>query len=207
MQVRSDIEASISCGLCQSAEGIIIEAGSMALASVPIVSRLRSLGLEQPIMVIASRCSWRESVTCLDAGADDFVIKPVRSEEIAARLRVGMRRSLGLPTSQTDVGRFTFDLSSNSIWLDGQLLDLTRHEFRLLKLLLLKPDNVISAEQIRSTLAYYEAELTTNALEVRIARLRKKLGTDAIKTVRGVGYRINHRARSPASIAEFARAD
>ncbi len=207
VQVSADIEGALAGSLPQSANGIIIETGSEAPTSIPVVSRLRSLGVEQPIMVVTSRSSWREAVESLDSGADDFVVKPVRSEEIAARLRVAMRRTHGLPTSQFDVGRFAIDLNSKSIWLDGQRLDLTRHEFQLLQLLLLKPDQVISAEQIRGALAYHAEVVSPNAIEVRIARLRKKLGAEVIKTVRGMGYRINSGLRRAEAIRELARAD
>ena len=207
VQVSDDFEAALTANLPQAADAIIIEAGSEAPASIPVVSRLRSLRIEQPIMVLTSRSSWREAVDSLESGADDFVVKPARSEEIVARLRVAIRRTHGLPTSQVEIGRFTIDLNSQAIWLDGQRLDLTRYEFRLLELMLMKPENVHSADQIRGTLSYHEPAVSPNAIEVRIARLRKKLGPDAIKTIRGVGYRINGDQCRADPSKELAQAD
>jgi two-component system OmpR family response regulator len=190
VQLCTEVETSLNGDHFRCIDGIFIETGALALSS-PIVAKLRSAGILQPIIVIASHSNWRDAVANLDSGADGYVVKPARSEEIAARMRAAIRRAAGFSTSQLTVGRLAFDLNSKMVWLDGQRVDVTRNEFRLLRLLLLEPENVFSAEQIRDALVHHGPIVSPNALEVQIARLRKKLGADLIKTIRGVGYRIN----------------
>ncbi len=152
---------------------------------------LRAEGAEQPILILAARADWRDKIACLDAGADDFVLQPVRSEEIAARLRAMIRRSAGEPTNQIVVGNIQLDLKARCAWRDGECLALTRNEFRLLRLFVFAPDRPLSHADLIEKFNTDTKQISPNALEVLIGRLRRKIGAESIQTLRGIGYRFS----------------
>ena len=152
-----------------------------------------------PLIVLSAAGDWRAKVECLDAGADDYLVKPVRSEEVAARVRAVVRRALGNTTNRFMVGDFVFDLSSKCAWLGERCLDLTSTEFRLLRLFLMRPEDVHSHEEIHEALHRGGSHCSPNAVEVQIARLRRKIGKAMIQTVRGMGYRYAGEIESPTS--------
>lgn len=154
-----------------------------------IVASLRKSGIPQPILVLSSRDDWRDMIDCLDAGADDYLVKPVRSEVVAARIRAIVRRSAGNSTDRILSGDLELDLKGRCAWLANECLDLTRSEFRLLRLMMLQPDRVLAHDQIREQLYTDASACSHNAIEVQVARLRRKVGRQRIRTVRGVGYR------------------
>ena len=156
------------------------------------IRKLRGTGHSAPILVISGREDWREKVESLDAGADDYLVKPVRSEEISARLRAMIRRFVGRSIDRLIHGRLALDLKMKSVWLDDDQLDLTRNEFRLLSRMLLWPERTFTIDDI---LALLRSPTSTsiqsvNAVEVLINRLRRKVGHQRIRTVRGIGYRL-----------------
>ena len=156
-----------------------------------LVRSLRLGGLTQPIVLLSSRCDWRERVDALDAGADDCLVLPVRTEELAARLRAMVRRETGATGTRMKLDDFVCDLKAQTIWLSGQTLDLTRNEYRLLQGFLLRRDFILSREAIRDLL--YSSEpfsRSDNAVEVYVSRLRRKIGHERIRTIRGLGYRV-----------------
>ena len=159
-------------------------------AAGDLVRGLRLGGLAQPILLLSSRCDWRERVDALDAGADDCLVLPIRTEELAARLRAAVRRETGATGTRLERGDFVCDLKAQAIWLSGQTLDLTRNEYRLLQGFLLRRDFILSREAIRDLL--YSSEpfsRSDNAVEVYVSRLRRKIGHQRIRTIRGLGYR------------------
>ena len=160
-------------------------------AGSDLVRALRIAGLTQPLLLLSSPCNWRERVEALDAGADDCIILPIRTEELAARLRAAIRREAGATGTRLEIGDFVCDLKAQAIWMGGQTLDLTRNEFRLLQGFLLRRDFILSREAIRDLL-YSSDPLsrTDNAVEVYISRLRRKIGHQRIRTFRGLGYRV-----------------
>lgn len=165
----------------------------MASAGPPpsmLVRRLRDHGEPSPIMVISEADSWRERVHSLDAGADDFIVKPVRSEEICARLRALVRRTAGQTSDRLSSDGLEFSLRQNTATLHGEPLDLTHNELRLLRHMLLWPDRTHTAEEIGLIVQQANCANSTNAVEVLVARLRKKIGHDRIRTIRRVGYRL-----------------
>lgn len=155
-----------------------------------MVQPLRDAGIGQPLLVLSPRGAWRDKVDALDAGADDYVFKPVRSEEVAARLRAIIRRSSGQPSNRITKGGLDLDLKARCALLNGRCLYLTRNEFRLVQALMLGQHHVVTRDAIRAALGADGAGLTDNAVEVQVARLRRKVGNDLIKTIRGVGYRL-----------------
>ncbi len=168
----------------------IFDIASIGPSPSALVRRLRDRGETSPIMVISEADSWRERIQSLDAGADDFIVKPVRSEEVCARLRALVRRSAGQTSDRLSSGGLEFSLRQNSATLHGQRLDLTRNELRLLRHLMLWHDHTHTAEEIGVILHLGDCGNSVNAVEVLVARLRKKIGHERVRTIRRVGYRL-----------------
>jgi two-component system OmpR family response regulator len=174
----------------EAPDAALLDMGSTRLAASAIVRGLRDRGLDRPLLVVSGSGDWRDRVASLDAGADDFLVKPVRAEEVAARLRAVIRRAVGHCCERIRAGDVELDLRARAAWLEGEALDLTRDEFRLLRLLALNPGGIHSNDDIRDALYPQGEARSGNAVEVRIARLRRKIGRGRIRTVRGLGYRL-----------------
>ncbi|MDE2596056.1 MAG: response regulator transcription factor [Sphingomonadales bacterium] len=172
-----------------SVSAVLLDHCGLAHSPASVVTPLRSGGMEQPLIVLSALADWRERVASLDAGADDFLIKPIHSEEVAARLRAVIRRAAGMSSDRIVFGDIDLDLKARCAWVGGVCLNLTRNEFLLLRLLLLAPENTITKQQIMQALWVGDAQKTGNAIEVQMARLRRKLGHERIRTLRGIGYR------------------
>ena len=185
-----DVDEALASVEREAVEAILLDHGRRTDDACASVRALREGGVLQPLMIISARDDWREKVACLDAGADEFLVKPVRSEEIAARLRAILRRTAGQASDRIVFGDIDLSLRQQCAWKAGRCLDLTRNEFRLLRLFLLNPDDVIAKEQIRDAVWGAEAGISDNAVEVQITRLRRKLGERSIKSMRGMGYRL-----------------
>ncbi len=153
------------------------------------IKGLRTKGLDQPLLVLSATEDWRAKIELLDAGADDVLPKPARTEEIAARLRAIIRRGTGRASSRFDIGPISLDIQRRCAWLNGRCLELSRLEYRLLQLFALYPDRTMSHAEIRHHLGPDGERTNNNATEVLIARLRQKIGKNYIRTVRGLGYR------------------
>lgn len=186
----SSVQIALREGWLDEAAVILFDAGLAEGQAESTVRSLRSAGTDQPLVVLSARGDWREKVDCLDAGADDYLQKPVRSEEIAARFRVILRRCAGSPTDRVISGDIVLDLKARCAWRQGQCLDLTRSEFRLLRLFMLTPARTVTAREIWHELHPAKAGYSPNAVEVQIARLRQKVGRERIRTIRGAGYRM-----------------
>lgn len=174
----------------QHAAVILIDVGLNEAHPGRTILPLRTAGLNQPLILLSAQGDWHERVECLDAGADDYLLKPVRTEEIAARLRAIIRRSVGNTDGRIVLGGVLLDIKTKCAWLQGKCLDLTRSEYRLLRLFMLSPDHILTHTQIWHELHPGKSDFSANSVEVQIARLRGKIGKDTIRTVRGLGYRI-----------------
>ena len=194
LDITCRLDRAIESGQAKDAAAILVEMGEKCPDGRIIAEMVRNAGIAGPLVLLSGRSDWRETVASLDAGADDYITKPVRSEEVTSRLRVAIRRSKGNTRDQGQFGRFKLDPNARCAWLDGRCLDLTRNEYRLLRLFLLQQGALVSAEEIRSELNAGKQDVSHNAIEVQIARLRKKLGADMIRTVRNMGYRIDQAA-------------
>lgn len=182
---------AVARDMAQGTAAVLLDRGLDPALASPVVHSLRQAGIDQPLIVLAARDNWRDRLECLDAGADDFLVKPVRSEVIAARLRAIIRRSAGAPTDRIRLGGFDLDLKARCAWLHGQCLNLTPNEFRLLRQFMLNPGSVIAHADLIDQSPPRGARPSTNAVEVLIGRLRRKIGASRITTVRGVGYRFD----------------
>ncbi len=143
-----------------------------------------------PVLILTARDRWSDKVSGIDAGADDYVTKPFHVEEVLARIRALIRRAAGLATSQIDIGPLRLDTKMSRVTLDGKNIKLTSHEYRLLSYLMHHQGQVVSRTELVEHLYDQDFDRDSNTIEVFVGRLRKKLSTDLIETVRGLGYRI-----------------
>lgn len=174
----------------ESFAALIVDIGLPDVDGVTFVRRIRSLGLTMPILILSARGTWEEKVEGLNAGADDYVVKPVRAEELVARLNALLRRAAGQAGERLSASGIELDLRKKAAWVDGDPIDLTHVEFRLLQLFLLRPAHILGHGDILEHLYPAAKGREANTVEVNIARLRRKVGKDAIRTVRGLGYRL-----------------
>ncbi len=170
---------------------IILDLGLPGIDGLSVLRAWRQGGLRTPVIILTARGSWQERVEGLNSCADDFVVKPVHSEELVARIHAQVRRvqNQGAPT--LNVGDIALDPVARTASRAGQPLDLSRLEFRLLEAFMRRPGNILSQADLLECLYPLSAERDWNALEVQVSRLRRKLGPPAISTVRGLGYRLD----------------
>lgn len=150
--------------------------------------RLRQQGHTVPVIIMTARDALDERVGGLDDGADDYLIKPCSPDELLARMRVALRRSEGRASSLLRHGTLTVDPAAHAVWLEDRPVPLRAKEFALLLVLLRHAGQVLTRQRLESALYGFDEELESNALEVHVHHLRKKLGDALVKTVRGVGY-------------------
>jgi len=195
---RVDQAADGEDGLFQAREYpvdlAIVDLGLPKLNGLTVVQRLRQDGRTLPILVLTARSSWQDKVTGLEAGADDYLVKPFEYPELAARIKALLRRSLKAATDQLTLGPLTIDLSAQAAILNGQPLELTAFEYRVLEYLVRERARVVTKQELADYLYPHDQDRDSNVLEVLVGRLRRKLdpaGTLApIETLRGRGYRL-----------------
>jgi len=171
-------------------DAVILDLGLPVLDGVSVLKRWRGKGLAVPILVLTARGSWHDKVQGLDAGADDYLAKPFRLEELLARLRALIRRSSGVATPELTCGPITLDPRTAQVTVDGQPAALTSHEFRVLAYLMHHKGQVVSRSELIEHVYAQDFDRDSNTIEVFIGRLRRKLGNHTINTVRGLGYRM-----------------
>ena len=152
--------------------------------------RLRQRGLTTSALMLTARDLLSDRVQGLDAGADDYLVKPFAPEELAARLRAVSRRSAGTGGERIDFGAFQVDLTAKTVWQGPTRIELTAREWALLEALVLRVGRIVSRSDLDALVIGLDADVNSNVLEVHISNLRRKLGRGFIETVRGLGYRI-----------------
>lgn len=167
---------------------IILDLGLPGLDGLSILRRWRKKNINTPVLVLTARSSWMERVDGFDAGADDYLPKPFRTEELLARLRALLRRAGVQTQAVRSGGRFQVDDAARSVTFDGAFLDVSPLEFRLIHLLVQNKGRVFSAYEIASQIQGRDDDASKNAVEAMVARIRKKTDTSAIETRRGFGY-------------------
>jgi DNA-binding response OmpR family regulator len=155
-----------------------------------VLQELRRRGRNVPVLVLTGRPEMRDAVACLDVGADDYMTKPFRFEELLARVRARLRAPGTEEPTVLDVGPVELDLMTRRVKVGGGEIALTPREYRLLEVFMRHPDQVLSREQLLAHAWGYAVEPGTNVVNVYVSALRKKLGDEAIEAVRGVGYRL-----------------
>ncbi len=150
----------------------------------------RARGDRTPALMLTARDRLGERVEGLDAGADDYLVKPFAPEELAARLRAVGRRAAGSATAWQRFGTVELDLAARAARVDGERVELTAREWAVLEALVRRPGRIVAKADLEKLVLGFDAELASNAIEVHVSALRRKLGRDLIETVRGLGYRI-----------------
>jgi two-component system OmpR family response regulator len=171
-------------------DAVLLDLGLPKADGLTILRRWREAGLAVPVLVLTARGSWHEKVQGIDSGADDYVSKPFRIEEVLARLRALIRRASGQITPQLRCGAVLLDPRAAKVTVDGVPVKLTGHEFRVLSYLMHHRERVVSQTELSEHIYSQDLDRDSNTVEVFIARLRRKLGAPIIETVRGLGYRI-----------------
>ena len=169
---------------------MVLDLGLPDEDGLKLLQQLRHSGLEIPVLILTARDSVTDRVDGLQAGADDYLLKPFDLRELAARLHTLLRRVAGRSVNLIEHGRLTYDPSSRETMLGGQSVDLSRREQSLLQALLHNRGRVLSTEQLKDSVYGSNDELESNALNVHIHHLRRKLGNGIVETVRGLGYRL-----------------
>lgn len=171
----------------------LIDIGLPGADGLALIQRLRASGNRVPVMVLTARGGMEDTVQGLDAGADDYLAKPFRLPEVLARMRALLRRSHALASSRLQHGALVLDTRSRRAEVDGEALELTNREWAILEQLLMMSPAVVSKDRLVQSLAGWEKDITPNAVEVHVSRLRTKLSLArvVIRTVRGIGYRVD----------------
>ena len=170
----------------------VVDLGLPKLNGVDLITALRQQQVSVPILVLTARSHWRDKVQGLEAGADDYLTKPFRMEELLARVNALIRRSAGHAAPVLTAGPLQVDTVSQQVWVDSQEKDLTGFEYKLLTHLLLAGGRVISKAELTEHLYAQDFDRDSNVVEVLIGRVRRKLGPHSlIQTVRGRGYRLS----------------
>ena len=177
-------------GDAESFDAVVLDLGLPQLDGLSVLKRWRAAGRRMPVLILTARSAWQEKVAGMDAGADDYLAKPFHMEELLARLRALLRRAGAHGDAQWQCGPIVIDTRQARATIDGQPLELTSHEFKLLSLLMQRKGEVLSRTRLSEHLYPYDADRDSNTIEVFIARLRKKLPPGSIETVRGLGYRL-----------------
>jgi len=171
-------------------DAIVLDLGLPGVDGLTLLRRWRDGGIATPVLILTARGSWHEKVQGIDGGADDYVAKPFRVEEVLARIRALIRRANGVAQSELRCGALVVDTSSARVTVDGAVVKLTSHEYRVLAYLMHHRKRVVSRTELTEHIYAQDFDRDSNTVEVFIARLRRKLGASWIETVRGLGYRI-----------------
>lgn len=171
-------------------DAVVLDLGLPMMDGLSILESWRRAGRTMPVLILTARDRWSDKVAGIDAGADDYVAKPFHIEEVLARLRALVRRAAGHASNDIECGPLRLDTRAGRVTVEGRPVKLTSHEYRLLSYLMLHKGRVVSRTEIIEHLYDQDFDRDSNTIEVFVGRLRKKLGTDLIRTIRGLGYAI-----------------
>ena len=177
-------------GNTNSYDAVVLDLGLPQMPGLEVLKRWRSGGRTMPVLVLTARGAWTERVEGLNAGADDYVGKPFQAEEVIARLRALIRRSAGSAAPALSQGDVTLDPSTGHVAVGGVEVTLTAQELKVLTYLMHRPGRIVSQADLLDHIYGMEEARDVNTIEVYIGRLRRKLGRDVIRTIRGLGYRM-----------------
>jgi two-component system response regulator PhoP len=174
-------------------DAAIIDIGLPGMSGIDIIKQLRADGSVLPVLILTARSRWQEKVEGLEAGADDYLVKPFQMEELLARVKALLRRASGSATTQLQCGCVSLNLETQQAMLNDEIIDITAYEYRLLEYLMRHASEAVSKTTLADYLYPHDDDRDSNVIEVLIGRLRKKLDADGslkpIETLRGRGYR------------------
>ena len=172
-------------------DAVVLDLGLPKVDGLTLLRGWRDSGLAVPVLVLTARGSWHEKVQGIDGGADDYVAKPFRMEEVLARLRALIRRASGHTGAVLHCGAITLDPRAARVTVSGIPVRLTSHEFRVLSYLMHHRGRVVAQSELSEHIYAQNLDRDSNTVEVFVARLRRKLGAASITTIRGLGYRMD----------------
>ena len=190
VDVAYDGEEGFHLGDTEPYDAIVLDLGLPRIDGITVLRRWRQAGRTMPVLILTARGQWSEKMTGFDAGADDYVTKPFELDEIAYRLRALIRRASGHASPELVCGRLRLDTHSGRVTVDGQPVQLTAQEFRILSYLSHHAGRVVSRTEMMEHVYDRHFDSDSNVLEVLLGRIRRKIGADLIETVRGQGYRL-----------------
>ncbi len=171
-------------------DAAVLDLGLPRLPGLDVLARWRAAGRSMPVLILSARDTWSERVEGLNAGADDYLGKPYHTAEVVARLRSLLRRAPATQATILQQGDISLDLSAGQARVAGDTVELTARELKILAYLMRRPGHLISQTDLAEHVYALDEIRDSNTIEVYIGRLRKKLGREAIRTVRGLGYRM-----------------
>ena len=171
---------------------VLLDLGLPEVDGMGVLTAIRDAKIETPVLILTARDQLKDRIAGLDSGADDYVVKPFELGEVFARMRVLIRRAQGKADNQVAVGNLSLDTAHKRVMMDGTPIDLTAKEYMLLTTFMLSPEKVKSKNELEDSLYGWGGEVESNAIEFLIHSLRKKIGQDRIKNVRGLGWYISN---------------
>lgn len=193
--VAADARTATNLALTGDFDLLLLDLGLPDQDGLNLLTTLRGQGLQVPIIILTARDDLKDKVTGFEEGADDYLTKPFRFEELFVRIKARLRNNISTPTDEVSLvlasGVLQLDLRSHQIIVDGRNIDLPSREFTLAELFFRHPGQVLSREQILNRVWGYDYDPGSNIVDVYVGYLRKKMGGKWIETVRGKGYRLN----------------
>ncbi len=177
-------------GDVEAFDAVVLDLGLPQMDGITVLKKWRAAGRTMPVLILTARNAWHEKVDGIDAGADDYLVKPFHMEELLARVRALIRRASGHASAEISCGTVVLDTRSGRVSVSGRTLTLTSHEFRVLAYLMHHQGEIVSRTVLTEHIYTQDFDRDSNTIEVFIARLRKKLPEGMIKTERGLGYRL-----------------
>jgi two-component system, OmpR family, response regulator len=188
VDVAPDGEEGQFLGATESYDAVVLDIGLPKMDGLKVLASWRKEGRAMPVLLLTARDSWSDKVAGLDAGADDYLAKPFKMEELQARLRALIRRATGNSSSELSCGPIVLDTRTSRVSVEDETIRLTAQEYKLLSYLMHNKAKVVSRTELTEHIYDQDFDRDSNTIEVFITRIRKKLGTDLIRTVRGLGY-------------------
>jgi len=190
VDLTGDGEEAQYLGDTEPYDAVVLDLGLPTVDGMTVLERWRENGRNMPVLILTARDRWSDKVAGFDSGADDYLAKPFRVEELLARLRAVIRRAGGHASPVIGCGPLSIDTRASRVTVDGNPVKLTGQEYRLLSYMAHNLGKVMSRTELTEHLYDQDFDLDSNTIEVFIGRLRRKLGADVIETVRGLGYRM-----------------
>jgi two-component system OmpR family response regulator len=190
VDAAGDGEEAAFLGATEPYDAIVLDLGLPKRDGLAVLRSWRGAGIAVPVLILTARDHWHDKVLGIDAGADDYLGKPFHVEELLARIRALIRRAQGHASAELRVGPLLLDTRAGTVSIDDRPLDLTAYEFRVLSYLMHHAGAVVSRTELTEHVYAQDFDRDSNTIEVFVGRLRKKLGADLIRTVRGLGYRL-----------------
>lgn len=198
-EVAGDGEQALALARSGKFDLLILDLGLPGRDGLDVLRELRQRESNLPVVILTARDSVRDTVVGLEGGADDYITKPFRFEELLARVRVRLRGERAAEPTVLKVGDAALDLRTRQLFLEGTTIDLSAREFALAEIFFRHPGQVLSREQLLSQVWGYDFDPGSNIVDVYVGYLRRKLGKERIASIRGMGYRLEKESGSPAS--------